>query len=144
MSGTPEFTVDEVAWSEASGVLSALRREVFIVEQGVPEDLEWDGLDPQCAHVLARDAAGRPIGTGRLLPDGHIGRMAVVQGWRGRGVGRALLDRLVAMARARGLAEVALNAQTYALDFYRKAGFTAYGEEFPDAGIPHRAMQRKL
>ena len=144
MPGTPEFTVDEVAWSEASGVLSALRREVFIVEQGVPEDLEWDGIDPDCRHVLAEDPVGRAIGCGRLLPDGHIGRMAVRSEWRGRGVGAALLLQLVALAREQGFARVALNAQTRAAGFYARYGFEASGPEFDEAGIPHRAMERVL
>ena len=140
----PPFTVEEVRWADAAQALGAIRRTVFVVEQNVPEKLEWDGIDPDCAHVLARAADGTPIGTGRLLPDGHIGRMAVVEPWRRRGVGSALLVRLVEMARRRGFESVALNAQTYAIPFYRRHGFVAEGEEFIEAGIPHFAMVRLL
>lgn len=136
--------MDEVPWATHAGVLGAVRREVFVVEQHVPEDLEWDGLDPGCRHALATDAAGRAIGTGRLLPDGHIGRMAVLASWRGRGVGGALLARLVAIARARGDAVAVLNAQTHAVGFYRRAGFEVSSAEFMDAGIPHVEMRRVL
>ena len=80
--------------------LRAVRETVFVVEQGVPADIELDALDPACTHVLARDAGGAPIGTGRLAPDGRIGRMAVLRDWRGRGVGRALLSQLFANLEA--------------------------------------------
>lgn len=144
MSAPAGFRVDEVPWATHAGVLGAVRREVFVIEQHVPEDLEWDGLDPGCRHALATDAAGRAIGTGRLLPDGHIGRMAVLASWRGRGVGGALLARLVAIARARGDAVAVLNAQTHAVGFYRRAGFEVSSAEFMDAGIPHVEMRRVL
>lgn len=137
---TAEFHVEPAAWAEHGPELTRVRRQVFVQEQGVPESLELDGRDPDCLHVVARDGAGHPVGTGRLLPDGHIGRMAVVREWRGRGVGRAILDRLLEIARARGYGEVRLNAQTHALEFYRRAGFRPEGREFLDAGIPHRSM----
>lgn len=140
MGGTPEFTVRRVEWAAVSDELRAIRAAVFIDEQKVPLELEWDGLDAHCLHVLAASAAGAAIGTGRLLQDGHIGRMAVLKAWRGRGVGGALLQELIAAARERGLVSVALNAQTHALDFYARFGFVAAGGEFMDAGIPHRAM----
>ena len=144
MNEPPQFNIEEVRWEEACAQLRAIRREVFVVEQHVPEALEWDGIDGDCAHVLARSADGSPIGTGRLLPDGHIGRMAVLKAWRRRGVGSALLTRLMELARRRGLREVALNAQTYAIPFYAGHGFRAVGEEFMEAGIPHRAMVLSL
>ena len=140
MSSTLEFSVRRVEWGATRDQLRAIRTAVFIDEQKVPIDLEWDGLDPHCLHVLAMSAAGEAIGTGRLLPDGHIGRMAVLKAWRGRGVGSMLLQELVAVARQRGLAGVALNAQTHALDFYARFGFEVIGGEFMDAGIPHRTM----
>lgn len=139
-----EFRVDEVPWGEAAEPLVAVRRQVFILEQQVPEDIELDGIDPQCRHVLARDATGLAIGTGRLLPDGHVGRMAVLRAHRGKGVGRALLARLVAIASARGDDAVVLNAQTHAIDFYRRSGFEVTSEEFMDAGIAHVEMRRDL
>lgn len=144
MRDSCQFRVDEVAWPDQAECLAAVRRQVFVVEQGVPEALEWDGIDPQCRHVLARDAAGFAIGTGRLLPDGHIGRMAVLAAARGRGVGRALLTRLVAMATARGDRVVVLNAQTHAVEFYRRSGFEVTSAEFMDADIPHVEMRRDL
>lgn len=144
MSASFAFHVDEVSWAEAAAALGAVRREVFVVEQQVPEDLEWDGIDPDCRHVLARDAAGRAIGTGRLLPDGHVGRMAVLQAYRGRGVGRALLVRLIEIALARGDRSVVLHAQTHAIEFYRRSGFEVSSGEFMEAGIPHVEMRRVL
>jgi len=144
MSGSFEFRVDEVSWAETGEALGAVRRAVFVVEQQVPEDLEWDGIDADCRHVIARDAAGRAIGTGRLLPDAHIGRMAVLQPYRGYGVGRALLTRLVAIAQARGDRMVVLHAQTHAIAFYRRSGFEVSSEEFMEAGISHVEMRRVL
>src|SRR6185436_4759013 len=91
MSSLFPFTVRRVEWRDACNELRAVRKLVFIDEQKVPVDLEWDDLDQVSAHVLAQSSEGESIGTGRLLPDGHIGRMAVVQRWRGRGVGSGFL-----------------------------------------------------
>ena len=139
-----EFRISRISWEEGSLELAAIRRQVFVVEQHVPEDLEWDGIDPQCSHVVARDLLGRPIGTGRLLPDGHIGRMAVLEPWRGKGAGGALLEALIAMAREEKHSAAVLNAQTYVMPFYAKFGFVPIGDEFVEAGIPHRAMRLSL
>jgi predicted GNAT family N-acyltransferase len=140
----PGFTVRVADWGVDEAALHAVRHDVFVIEQNVPADLEWDGIDPECRHVIAVDAAGRAIGCGRLLPDGHVGRMAVRPEWRGRGVGAALLQHLVALARDRGFERVVLNAQTHAAGFYARHGFAACGPEFEEAGIPHRAMERVL
>jgi predicted GNAT family N-acyltransferase len=110
----------------------------------VPVELERDEFDPVSHYALAETAAGEVIATGRLLPDGHVGRMAVAAAWRGRGVGGAVLEALVAEAGARGMESVVLNAQTHALGFYRAHGFVEEGEEFMEAGIPHRTMRRRL
>jgi predicted GNAT family N-acyltransferase len=107
-------------------------------------ELEWDELDAQSRHVLAESGQGEPVGTGRLLPDGHIGRMAVLSDWRGCGVGSGLLQALLCLARAQGHAEVLLNAQTHAEPFYARHGFVSSGEPFTDAGIPHRTMRLVL
>lgn len=131
-------------WAREQAALIALRTRVFVDEQGVPPAIEIDGLDPDCVHVVAETPAGAVIGTGRLLPEGRIGRLAVERAWRRRGVGRALLDALVACARERGFATVELHAQTRAIGFYAAAGFAARGPEFDDAGIPHRRMTRIL
>lgn len=132
-----------VSWEAAAADLMQVRRRVFIEEQGIPESLEWDQWDAPSLHALARHGEA-PVATGRLLPEGRIGRMAVLAPWRGRGVGRAVLDHLVAEARARGLPEVVLSAQRRAMPFYAAAGFLAEGPEYDDAGIPHRTMRLRL
>ena len=104
-------------------------------------EIELDEFDPLSLHALAVDGQGRVVGTGRLLPDGHIGRMAVLREARGRGVGSALLRSLMQAARARGDREVALSAQTHAIPFYERFGFVAEGGQYDDAGIPHRRMR---
>ena len=136
--------IEVVGWDEAEARVMPVRTGVFVVEQGVPEEIERDAFDAVCRHAIAHDAEGRVIATGRLLPDGHIGRMAVLAEARGAGVGGAVLQALIAEAARRGLREVALNAQTHALDFYRCHGFEAVGEVFMEAGIPHRAMRRTV
>jgi predicted GNAT family N-acyltransferase len=114
---------------------------VFVEEQGVPEALEWDGRDDTSLHLIAEDASGQAIGTARLLPDGRIGRMAVLPSSRGAGVGGAMLQALLAEARQRGLREVHLHAQSSAVSFYQYHGFQADGAVFEEAGIPHQAMR---
>jgi len=140
------FHVQSASWSTPSDreALRALRLEVFVGEQGVPEALEWDDLDTDSIHVLACDERGQPIGCGRLTPKHKIGRMAVHSAWRGQGVGAALLRELVARARALGWPEVTLDAQVQALDFYAREGFVAEGDVFDDAGIPHQLMRLVL
>lgn len=131
-------------WTTLGEQAASIRRAVFVDEQKVPADIELDEFDAVSLHALAFDAAGVVVGTGRLLPDGHIGRMAVLAGARGSGVGSALLQALMTAARGRGLVDVRLNAQTHALPFYARFGFMAEGDEFDDAGIAHRAMRRSL
>lgn len=142
MSEKPPFTVKPVYWIASEKILRAIRNTVFVEEQGVPVDLEWDGLDEHAYHVMAFAADGTPIGTGRLLQDGHIGRVAVLKEWRGKGVGRALLDMLLVIANKMGYEEVRLHAQTRVLDFYIRRGFELQGEEFMEAGILHVLMTR--
>lgn len=139
-----KFTVRAASWRDDIISLQALRRRIFVVEQQVPESLEWDDADAVCLHALALDARGNPVATGRLLPDGHIGRMAVVPEWRRRGVGSAILGFLIASARQQRMAAVHLNAQTHALDFYARHDFEVHGDEFMEAGIPHRKMTLRL
>lgn len=139
-----EFRIAAVSFAEAEDALRTVREAVFVREQQVPLELEWDGLDAEAVHVLAEDGEGGPIGTGRMLEDGHIGRIAVLPEWRGRGVGRALMAALLEIARRRGLDRVHLSAQTEAIGFYEMLGFTAHGPEFMDAGIPHRHMERAV
>lgn len=140
----PTFSVVLCDWDSARAQSRRIRELVFVREQGVPLELEWDEHDPQCDHALVHAADGSALGTGRLLPDGHIGRMAVLKEWRGKGVGALLLQTLMEQARRRGHAQVRLNAQITAAGFYRRLGFDFCGPEFIEAGIPHVAMQRDL
>ncbi len=128
-------------WATLGQDATAIRFEVFVDEQKVPAEIELDDMDAVCLHAVAYDAAGHAIGTGRLLPDGHIGRMAVRQPGRGTGVGGAILTMLMEKARARGDAAVVLNAQTVAAPFYARHGFVQQGEQFEEAGIAHVEMR---
>jgi predicted GNAT family N-acyltransferase len=130
-------------WESARTEASRIRMAVFVEEQGVPASIEMDDRDAECVHALAY-VEGRAVGTGRLLPDGHIGRMAVLKERRASGVGGAILACLVEEARRRGMTEVALSAQTHALGFYRKHGFRELGAIFEEAGIAHQEMRRVL
>ncbi len=141
---TPDFRVEPADYRTDFADLRAVRESVFVEEQRVPIEEEWDELDPHCRHVIARDALHRPVGTGRLTPERKIGRMAVLPEWRGKGVGGALLEALLDEARRLGWPEVTLHAQTHAIPFYARHGFEAFGEEFMEAGIPHRKMRRLL
>jgi len=131
-------------WDTQREGARAVRFDVFVVEQNVPLELEWDEMDAQSLHALVLDAAGRAVATGRLLPDGHIGRMAVRKEARGRGIGGMVLEALIGAARRRGDRAVMLNAQTQAESFYRRYGFEREGETFMEAGIPHIAMRKAL
>lgn len=144
MKDASAFEIRSADWAADRDLLEAVRRAVFVVEQAVPEALEWDQFDAVSRHALAVAPDGAAIVTARLLPDGHIGRVAVLAPWRGRGVGGALLQHLLDAARRAGLPEVKLNAQVRALGFYRRFGFVAEGEVFDDAGIEHKAMRLKL
>ena len=128
-------------WATLGQDATAIRFEVFVDEQKVPAEIELDDMDAVCLHAVAYDEAGKAIGTGRLLPDGHIGRMAVRQPGRGTGVGGAILTLLMDKARERGDAAVVLNAQTVAAPFYARHGFVQLGEQFEEAGIAHVEMR---
>jgi predicted GNAT family N-acyltransferase len=139
-----DFTIHPVTWHDAEPLLRSVREAVFMREQGVPAELEWDGLDESSHHVLALSSHGQAIGCGRILPNAHIGRIAVLKEWRGRKVGTALLEGLLAYASDKHYPEVDIDAQVQALPFYERFGFVAEGEVFMDAGIPHRKMRLKL
>lgn len=141
---TLSFTVRRASWDVDGALLRGVREAVFVREQGIPAALEWDNADASAMHVLALDASGDAIGTGRLLRDGTIGRMAVLAAHRGRGVGRAVLAALIEAARERGDAEATLSAQTRVVGFYMRMGFTPVGEVYLEAGIPHQRMRRRL
>ena len=142
MSAT--FTISILAWDKALPLARPVREEVFVAEQKVPLELEWDEWDERSDHAVARDARGRAIGTARLLPDGRIGRMAVLREWRRRGVGAALMEGLLRKAREQSMSRVTLHAQTHAAGFYRRFGFSERGGEFWEAGIPHVEMTLEL
>lgn len=131
-------------WGSLAAGARLIRESVFVREQGVPAALEYDGLDPECRHALVSTGAGEPIATGRLLPDGRIGRIAVAPAWRGRGVGRTVMLALINEAKHARHHEVVLNAQVSAVPFYLGLGFEPYGDGFVEAGIPHQAMRLVL
>lgn len=135
MAAPAAFRVEAVDYAQARPELHAVRERVFVQEHGLPREQERDALDPLSAHVLARDADGLPIGAGRLTPERMIGRMAVLPGWRGRGVGAAILDVLLQLGRQRGWREVALAAHADAMPFYARHGFAPVGEALSTAGI---------
>ena len=138
-----ELLIELLPWERARELASPIRFEVFVREQRVPAEIELDDMDAKCLHVLAMDGP-TAVGTGRLLPDGHIGRMAVLKSHRNRGVGAAMLKRLIEAARSRGDREVALSAQVRAVPFYRAHGFVEEGAEYEEAGIAHQAMRLGL
>jgi predicted GNAT family N-acyltransferase len=144
MSETPACLVIEAAWECDAAAIRSIRRHVFVEEQGIPENLEWDGRDADCCHVLAIAGTDEAVATGRLLADGRIGRMAVLREWRGRGVGSELLDRLQRCAQDRGLRRVYVHAQLEVAGFYSRAGFQAVGQPFTAAAIPHIEMTKLL
>ncbi len=127
-------------WQELQHDATAIRHEVFVQEQQVPEHIEMDAFDVDCIHAVIY-VQGNSAATGRLLPNAHIGRMAVKAAYRGQGLGAQVLLALIDQAKQRGHATVYLSAQWHALPFYEKYGFKAYGEVYLDAGIDHRMMR---
>lgn len=128
-------------WETMREWAAPIRFAVFVNEQRVPSEMELDHWDATSVHAVAFDDAKTAVGTGRLLPDGHIGRMAVAQAARGSGIGSALLRALMDEARRRGHREAVLSAQTQAVEFYRRHGYQIAGSEYLDAGIPHVDMR---
>ena len=135
--------IELLSWEEARPHASPIRFAVFVEEQGVPRDIELDEQDAVSLHAVAFEGT-KPIATARLLPDGHIGRMAVLKAWRGRGLGALMLKSLVNRAKERGNREILISAQVHAVPFYRAHGFIPEGGEYLEAGIRHQAMKRRL
>ncbi len=131
-------------WDADREAIRQIREQVFVEEQSVPREIEWDGLDHECVHVIAESANRDPVGTGRLHRSGKIGRMAVLRPYRGQQVGTTILSCLLEAARSQGIATVYLHAQRRALAFYAAFGFLEEGDEFEEAGIPHRLMKRRV
>ncbi|WP_318515114.1 GNAT family N-acetyltransferase [Photobacterium leiognathi] len=133
-----------VAFDDAHrGLIRTVREQVFIQEQQIDPEIEFDDLDSEAVHVLVMDGE-QPLGTGRILADGHIGRIAIMKAARGQGLGAKVVQALVEYAQQQGYPRVDLGAQTHAVDFYRKLGFMPYGHEFMEANIPHQAMEQML
>jgi predicted GNAT family N-acyltransferase len=131
-------------WSNLQASAAPIRLEVFVHEQHVPLEEEIDAVDAACVHAVAFDVHGSALATGRLLPDGHIGRMAVLKAVRGQGLGSAVLQALMQQAQQKGFVEVVLSAQTHAQQFYVRHGFVPEGAEYLDANIPHVLMRKAL
>jgi predicted GNAT family N-acyltransferase len=136
-----EILVRIADWKNDNAVLRQIRENVFINEQEVPPELEWDAEDAAATHFLALEG-DYPIGTARLLPDGHIGRVSVLRDWRGQHVGDAILHYVIAEAERTGLKRQMLSAQVHATPFYERLGFKVVSGEYLDAGIPHVDMVR--
>lgn len=142
---TAKFSIEQTAWHGAKqSMLKALRQQVFIIEQSVPEYIEWDEFDDMAIHLLATDETGQAIGCARiLLARGRVGRMGVLQAWRGHGVGMALLHEAIAICKQQGLTQLQLSSQTHAIQFYEKAGFVVTSDAYIDANIWHKDMVLK-
>jgi predicted GNAT family N-acyltransferase len=130
-------------WTEAQSLVKSLRYQVFVIEQKVPEEMEWDEFDEIAWHAIVT-ADNQTVGTGRLILDGHIakiGRMAVQSSRRNQGIGKSILNALIQTAKEKGAQECILHAQTHAIAFYAKADFEPHGPIFDEAGIPHVEMR---
>jgi predicted GNAT family N-acyltransferase len=144
MPADEAFSIVQAQLPDELPVIHTIRQQVFVEEQHIPGHLEWDGQDPSCCHVVALDPHHQAIGTGRISPDGRIGRMAVLKPWRSKGIGSAILDALLELARTKGHHSVYLHAQLDAAGLYRQAGFRQRGQSFREAGIEHITMVKTL
>lgn len=143
----PDWMVRPAVWKDDQLHIKYIRETVFIQEQSVPKELEWDEYDEAAIHLLALNKEGHPIGTSRLIlfrEQGQIGRMAVLKQYRRVGIGRALLEKMLRLAKEEKLSSVFLNAQTQVISFYESFGFSSVGEEFLEAEIPHNKMVKRL
>ena len=131
-------------WDVQKSAAEVIRYDVFVIEQNVPVVMEWDEMDAVSLHAIAYDEGDEVVGTGRLLPDGHIGRMAVTKSQRGAGIGSVILQALMQEAQRRGDRSVVLHAQVQAEAFYARFGFVREGDVFMEAGIAHVCMRRVL
>ena len=139
-----DYIITVTNWNTSKEALCKVRRKVFIEEQQVPEELECDEYDESSIHILATDNSNQAIASARMKPDGHIGRMAVLSEHRHHGLGTAILITLIDLARSKKMNSLYLHAQTTAISFYEKQGFTINSDEFMDAGIPHKTMSLNL
>ena len=144
MTSLDSLQVRLARWECDSAAIRSVRNTVFSVEQGISKNLDFDGRDHECVQVLASWGDGEIVGTARMLPDGHVGRIAVHKAWRGRGVGTRLVEYLTEVAREQGIAEIYLHSQSQAAEFYSRLGFEIRGDAFMEAGIEHVLMVRNL
>ena len=138
-----DIVVRVAQWPEEQVLLRTLRDRVFVQEQRVPVEIEWDNQDNEAVHFIAIDLEQQPVGTARVLASGQLGRMAVLPNWRNRGIGSIILHHVLAWAKP-SYSTLFLHAQVRAIPFYTRAGFVAYGNEFVEAGIVHQSMQIDL
>jgi len=138
------YSIKKTTWRKDQQSLSEIRKKVFIEEQNVPEELEWDEFDKDSIHILATDNHNNPIACGRIKADGHIGRMAVLKEHRNTGIGTRILKALLKYAADDGTSNVYLHAQTTAIPFYEKQGFKTCSDVFMDANIAHKTMEKQL
>lgn len=144
MTALDSLQIRIAEWESDGAAIRSVRNTVFSVEQGISKALDFDGRDLECVHVLASLDDGEAIGTARMLPDGHVGRIAVHKPWRGQGIGTRLVEYLTQAARERGFSEIYLHSQIQAAEFYTRLGFESRGEPFMEAGIEHVLMVRNL
>jgi len=137
------ISIYETKYSDNETKIRTIRHKVFVIGQNVPEEIEIDGKDPECYHVLLT-RYDVPVGTGRMESDGHIGRIAVLEEYRGMNFGTMIMNKLEEIARNNGLLQVYLNSQKHAIPFYEKLGYETVGEYFFEAGIEHKKMVKKL
>ncbi|MFW2372643.1 MAG: GNAT family N-acetyltransferase [Gammaproteobacteria bacterium] len=137
-----EYSIIHTSWQQHQAEIRNIRLKVFVEEQQVPIELEWEGNDDDYHYVLALDNKNQAIATGRIGADGHIGRMAVLKPWRHKGVGSTMLEALLEYAQQQNIDRIFLNSQSSAIPFYEKQGFQIISEEFMDAGIPHKTMEK--
>ena len=135
--------VEITPYSKTEDKIKKIRYEVFVRGQNVPEGIEIDGLDPDCTHVLL-SVNGKPVGTGRIQNDGHIGRVAVLEEFRGKGFGTMIIKKLEEAAKDKKLRSVYLNSQSHAELFYKRLGYRPVGETFMEAGIQHVKMLKDI
>jgi len=138
------FTVSLVSWHDGEPLLKSIREAVFVREQGVFAESEWDGKDEGCRHALALSLQGDAIGCGRMMPDGHIGHIAVLPQWRQQKVGRAIVEALIDYARAHDYPQISVEAQPQYMQFYRENGFVEQGEAFVNGGVQRIKMALQL
>ncbi|MDA3840077.1 MAG: GNAT family N-acetyltransferase [Patescibacteria group bacterium] len=133
----------QVKYEDFKESIVQVRNIVFVIGQNVPIEIEIDGKDPQCFHALIT-VDDNPIATGRMEKDGHIGRIAVLEKYRGKHYGQKIMEKLEEIAKEEGIKKVYLGSQVHAMNFYAKLGYIPYGEFYFEASMKHRKMQKQL